>query len=84
MEYDGLSENKKESDYLRENIKILLEDIYKVETKTDPFDPEIFKRVIEKGIVYKKWQVMFQFKCGAAFEVSARRKPLRSKKENLS
>lgn len=84
MEYDGLSDNKKESDYLKENIKILLEDIYKVETRTDPFDPEIFKRVIEKGIIYKKWQVVFQFRCGAAYEVSARRKPLRSKKENIS
>jgi site-specific DNA recombinase len=78
---DGLNENKKESEYLKENIKILLEDLEKIEGAEEPFDEDIFKRTVEKGTVFTKWQVELQLKCGVSYKVSARRRPQRSKKE---
>ncbi len=80
MEYDGLSENKKESEYLEENLKILIETLEKIEGPEEDFDRDILTKVIEKGIVYNKWRVEFRFKCGVSYEVDARRRPQRSKK----
>jgi DNA invertase Pin-like site-specific DNA recombinase len=80
MEYDGLSENKKESEYLEENLKILIEVLEKIKGPEEDFDPDILIKVIEKGIVYNKWRVEFQLKCGVSYEVDARRRPQRSKK----
>jgi proline dehydrogenase len=80
MEYDGLNENKKESEYLEENLEILIETLEKIEGPEADFDPDILTKVIEKGIVYDKWRVEFQLKCGVSYEVNARRSPQRSKK----
>ena len=81
MEYDGLNENKKESEYLKENIKILLEDLEKIEGPEEPFNEELFKRTVERGTVFAKWQVELHLKCGVSYKVSVKRRPQRSKKE---
>jgi len=80
MEYDGLNENKKEGEYIEENLKILIEALEKIYGPEEDFDPDILTKVIEKGIVYDKWRVEFQFKCGVSYEVNARRRPQRNKK----
>lgn len=80
MEYDGLSENKKESEYLEENLKILIKVLENIKGPEEDFDPDILTKVIEKGIVHNKWRVEFQLKCGVSYEVNARRSPQRSKK----
>jgi len=81
MEYDGLHENKKESEYLKESRKTLIEELEKIESPNEPFDAELFKQTVEKGIVFHKWQVELQLKCGASYKVNVKRRPLRSKKK---
>jgi DNA invertase Pin-like site-specific DNA recombinase len=79
-EYDELSASKKDSDYLKKSYEILLDNLEKIEEPTDLFDSDIFKQTVERGIVYKEWQVEFQFKCGVSYKVSAMRKRRTQKK----
>lgn len=59
MEYDGFNENKKDSEYLKENIESLLEDLERIERPEEPFDPDIFKRVVQNGVVLENKSITF-------------------------
>lgn len=63
QERDSLEENMQEQLYLEKQFQSLLVLLEETE-KLEDFDVTLFKKIIERGIIYKERIVEFQFKCG--------------------
>lgn len=65
-EYDGLVHNKQESIYLENQLNELLKYLNELEEpiNMEYFRDDIFKKTIERGILYNSHQINFEFKCG--------------------
>lgn len=79
QERDSLEENMQEQLYLEkqfQSILVLLEETEKLED----FDVTLFKKTIERGIIYKERIVEFQFKCGVKRTLCVRERKTPKKK----
>lgn len=63
QEQDSLEENMQEQLYLEKQLQNLLKELEQADD-LENFHVPLFKRTIERGIIYKERMVEFQFKCG--------------------
>ncbi|ADH98337.1 recombinase family protein [Salisediminibacterium selenitireducens] len=63
QERDSYNESLQEKEYLESHLNRLYELLEEMKPE-DPFDGDIFREVIDKGVIYPKRVVDFHFKCG--------------------
>nr|WP_139377731.1 recombinase family protein [Solibacillus isronensis] len=79
QERDSLEENMQEQLYLEKQFQSLLVLLEETE-KLEDFDVTLFKKTIERGIIYKERIVEFQFKCGVKRTLCVRERKTPKKK----
>jgi len=63
QEYEGLLKSQDESKRMRKNLDILLDRLEKLDD-FETFNADIFKDIIERGILLENYEIEFIFKCG--------------------
>ncbi|TYS69745.1 recombinase family protein [Sutcliffiella horikoshii] len=79
QERDSLEENMQEQLYLEKQLQSLL-DLLEITEELEDFDVSLFKKLIERGIIYKERIVEFQFKCGVKRTLCVRERKTPKKK----
>ena len=63
QEYEALLKSQDEMIYLRKNLETLIDHLENIDN-FETFDVEVFKSIIERGILHNDYEIEFIFKCG--------------------
>lgn len=63
QEHESLMKSQDESIYMKNSLDILIEHLERLDD-FEKFNAEVFKDIIERGIVHENYQIEFIFKCG--------------------
>ena len=63
QEYEDLLKSQEESTYMRKNLETLIKHLQSLDD-FKAFNAEVFKQIIERGILHENYEIEFIFKCG--------------------
>ena len=76
-EYDELNERQQESKHMERQLKRLLSFLENMDEEEPVFQEEIFRQVIQRGIITRDYDVTLEFKCGITRKVKATREKMK-------
>ncbi|HAE61863.1 MAG TPA: hypothetical protein DCG38_05985, partial [Eubacteriaceae bacterium] len=63
QEHEALIKSQDEETYMRQNLEALIAYL-KDQSSFETFDATEFKKLVERGILHKDYEIEFIFKCG--------------------